>query len=282
LPQLFEDDNYRGGAFSLEWQARDLHQYGFGDRGSSLCVPLGWRVELFTHIDFGGESLTRIGVAHIPDLHALGWGDRISSFRVTDPNGSSGIQCTAPVLFEHDSFRGNALDISRTRPNLHLLGFGDRASSVCVPAGWSVMLHADTDLRGPGLPVQGPATVTDLKRAAPDGQDWGDRISSVSVTPPPGTPTTLPCQYATLYEHDTYQGRTLPLSASISDLKQYQFGDLASSVCVPDGVTVTLYEHDNYRGDRLPVRGPREIFDLKRERPNGANWGDRISSVRIE
>lgn len=59
-------------------------------------------------------------------------------------------------------------------------------------------------------------------------------------------------------------------------------GDLFSSVCVPAGCTLRAYEHINFEGARLVIKGPREILDLKQDRPSGRDSGDKISSLRVD
>jgi hypothetical protein len=58
-------------------------------------------------------------------------------------------------------------------------------------------------------------------------------------------------------------------------------GDKASSLCIPPGFSVTFFEHKNLTGRQLTREGPAEIFDLKRDKPDNEDWGDKISSVRL-
>ncbi|MCP3978724.1 MAG: beta/gamma crystallin family protein [bacterium] len=84
-----------------------------------------------------------------------------------------------------------------------------------------------------------------------------------------------------LWVHDTFRGSCLQLWRSIPGFKSLDFNDEASSVTVPRGWTVILYEHTGYEGRTLTLTGPGDISDLKRDRPNGQNWGDTISSVKV-
>ena len=95
-------------------------------------------------------------------------------------------------------------------------------------------------------------------------------------------PSSCDCsEYPILYEHDTYNGQCLELARNIGGFKNLDFNDKASSVCVPDGWKVTLYEHTNYSGNSLTIIGPYKNSDLKRNKPDGMNWGDKISSARV-
>lgn len=90
------------------------------------------------------------------------------------------------------------------------------------------------------------------------------------------------CDKIELYEHDSYRGKVLELGKSrFYDLHSENFGDKASSICVPSGWTAVLYEHRLNKGERITIEGPARVSDLKRNSPDGKNWGDRISSVAV-
>ncbi len=187
-----------------------------------------------------------------------------------------------PTLFANDGLRGRPLRLNNSVTNLHSVGFGDSASSLCVPAGWRVVLYEDTGYRGDILEIVGPAIVNDLKRDRPQGRDWGDRISSVEVVYVRRRGNADCNQYPTLYGNDGHEGNRYEIRDSVGNLHRAGIGDQASSVCVPDGWKVVLYEDTDYRGDSLVLDGYTSINDLKRDRPQGRDWGDRISSVRVE
>ncbi len=194
-----------------------------------------------------------------------------------------------PVLYSDDSFRGRSFTLRESVSDLHRLGMGDDASSLCVPAGWGVVLYEDTNFRGDVLELSGPYSISDLKRQRPQGRDWGDRISSARVTPPrrrvgryDGRLPRECDQHPVIFQKDSFAGSVARLDRSIPDLHRLGMGDDASSICVPDGWRVVVFEDKNYRGDRLELYGPDAIQDLKRDRPGGRDWGDRISSAQVE
>ncbi len=85
-----------------------------------------------------------------------------------------------------------------------------------------------------------------------------------------------------VFKHDNFGGKKIVLSArDYGDLRDYGLTDEISSVCVPRGWKVILYQHHGYRGDNLTVTGPNSWNDLKRQQPDGKNWGDSISSIRV-
>jgi hypothetical protein len=258
-----------------------------GDKISSLCVPAGWTVETWEHDGFRGDNLRIIGPVEIPDLKRESpdgndWGDKFSSIRVIPPGGAQlPTACTtAPVLFEHDNFRGLQFALSNDARDLHQHDFGDRASSVCVPDGWVVTLHRDSDFRSEELSLRGPTSVADLKRDRPQDEDWGDTISSAGVTLPTGQPQ-FSCIEPVLFEHDRYRGERYDIKRDYADLHGFRHGDSASSACVPADWELTIFEHTNYGGRSLVLRENTLVEDLHRKAPDGRNWGDKISSVRV-
>jgi len=283
-PVLFVDDNFRGERINITANTRDLHQLNFGDKASSICIPAGFSITVFQDTDFGGQALDVS--SNIADLqrdrpNGQDWGDRISSVRITPPAGTAEVTCTEPVLFEHDGFQGRQFPVRRDTANLHSFDAGDKASSACIPLNWSVVLFEDTNFGGSSLTLTGPTSVRDMQRDRPNGQNWGDRVSSVRVTPPAGTPTFTACTVATLYHDDHYRGRNFTVTSTINDLHSAGNGDKASSVCIPPGVTLTMFEDKNLSGRSIRRTGPAEIFDLKRDRPDDRDWGDKISSIRF-
>jgi hypothetical protein len=95
----------------------------------------------------------------------------------------------------------------------------------------------------------------------------------------------VPCNLVpTLFRHDNFRDRfPLPLQVSLKNLhnRALRRGDSISSLCVPQGWAIVVYKDDSFRGRNLEVVGPAFWTDLKRNRPNGMNWGDTISSVAV-
>jgi hypothetical protein len=86
-----------------------------------------------------------------------------------------------------------------------------------------------------------------------------------------------------LYVDHHYAGRrkSYPAGTVADNLHTDGNGDTFSSVCVPAGFTLKVFEHINQGGRSLTLVGPVEILDLKRDRPSGEDWGDRISSLSV-
>jgi hypothetical protein len=110
-------------------------------------------------------------------------------------------------------------------------------------------------------------------------------LSIATIGKAENTPwNTVPCNLVpTLFRHDNFRGFPLPLQVSLRNLhhRAVRMGDSISSLCVPEGWAIIAYEDDSFRGKTLEVVGPNYWTDLKRNRPNGWNWGDKISSVAV-
>ncbi len=207
-------------------------------------------------------------------------------------------ECAAtPIVFEHDHYAGRRLVLTNNAATLHIWSFGDNISSVCVPVGWTLRLYRHTSYKGDVLTVDGPFNLPDLKRESPGGRRWGDLFSSAEVMGPATVANQPPPACANnpvLFEHDNYRGRPFDALNDVPDLKlkavtfdgtttyPNSFNDRASSLCVPAGWTITLYEHVNYGGQSWRFAGPQNWGDLHRNGPSGQDWGDKVSSVRVQ
>jgi uncharacterized protein YcfJ len=81
---FYENDGYRGRAFTTERQVRNFERVGFNDRASSVVVDSG-RWEVCTDAQFGGScAVLRRG--SYDSLRTLGLNDRISSVRPVSRN----------------------------------------------------------------------------------------------------------------------------------------------------------------------------------------------------
>ncbi|WP_300176710.1 beta/gamma crystallin-related protein [uncultured Aliivibrio sp.] len=79
-------------------------------------------------------------------------------------------------------------------------------------------------------------------------------------------------QYAYIYEHAGYKGRTVEINEDIPDLSRNEFNDVLSSYRIPKGTIVVFYEHANYKG-KMWTRTHDEYYSPE--------FNDIISSVKI-
>ena len=77
--RLFENDNFNGRSVTVNDSVRDLNQYGFNDRASSVVVRGGPWV-LCQDARFTGACVT-LRPGRYPSLSAMGLNDRVSSAR---------------------------------------------------------------------------------------------------------------------------------------------------------------------------------------------------------
>ena len=238
----------------------------------------------FGRTDSRGRTLTTIQPRD--PSRSLGGGLTLSRLDIQGINRLyPAVNCGAtPVLFEDVNFRRGFV-AQYSSPNLAQFNLNDKISSICVPVGWTVHVFRDKDYRGGSpLTVVGPGLLPDLRRA-PDGRNWNDTITAVRVEGVAANPTPDECNASSvLFEHDHYNGRRLVLDRDYPSLKasSYKFNDIGSSLCVSAGVRVSLFEDSDYRGDFVQLVGPINVPDLHRESPDGKNWGDKFSSVKID
>jgi len=96
--------------------------------------------------------------------------------------------------------------------------------------------------------------------------------------------TSLASAAVMAWEHSERNGRSLRLSRSADDLRDYNMDNCVSSVFVADGYKATFYYNREYGGNCwLVVVGPYELERLY-EIPQicqNKDWNDTISSVKI-
>ena len=136
---LYEHDGFGGRSFTATGQLRDLTQYGFNDRASSVVVERNnWQV--CEDAGFGGRCVV-LQPGRYPSLGSLGLNDRISSLReVAQVAAAAPAPAGARVTFyEREDFQGRSFSTADPVPNFTRFGFNDRASSIVVERdSWQV------------------------------------------------------------------------------------------------------------------------------------------------
>jgi len=93
---------------------------------------------------------------------------------------------------------------------------------------------------------------------------------------------TLSCSTPTLWEYPNYRGRTMRAPRPDRNIhKSKNFGDKASSICVPKGWIVRFYEHPNLKGKSFRLDGPRKVVNLWNTKVKGKRMDNRISSFNV-
>jgi hypothetical protein len=186
---IFADSNFRGNRVTLQRDARNLGEFGFNDRVSSLVIRSGtW--QLCQDANFRGRC-AELGPG---EYRQLPFNDAVSSIReITRGGGGPG---RGPDRGDYDGrddrdgrggwdrggrggpdvevfadrdFRGGGTAVSRDERSLTNIGFNDRISSIVIREGrWEFCEHAD--FRGQCV-VYGPGRYSTI--------DLNDRISSI-------------------------------------------------------------------------------------------------------
>ena len=167
---VFADPNYRGENASFDRDVRDLGEYRFANRISSLRVARGEYWEVCELPNFRGQC--QVFYDTEPDLRRVRWDNRISSMRRARGGGGQGDGGwggggDAPrdgiVLYSETRFRGASREFRSAESNLVPLGFNDDARSlrlggrpweVCRDAGFmncEVVYNDVSDLNQIGL-----------------------------------------------------------------------------------------------------------------------------------
>lgn len=194
---IFADSNFRGNRVTLERDARNLSEFGFNDRISSLVIRSGtW--QLCQDANFRGRC-AELGPG---EYRQLPFNDSVSSIREISRGGPGRGPDRGPdrdgprggwdrdnrdgprgggwdrddrrggpdvILFQDRDFRGPDTALARDARNLSEYGFNDRVSSIVIREGrWEFC--EDADFRG-RCQVYGPGRYSTI--------DMNDRISSV-------------------------------------------------------------------------------------------------------
>jgi len=204
------------------------------------------------------------------------------------PNLSSGEPWTPDcrqdaILFEHPRYGGHKFRVYGSLDDLRVDGFNDKVSSLCVPAGFRLILYAHPSFQGERIQFDGPSRVLSLKEVEGGGRSgWNDVVSSAKLinlrTGEEIYNAPTACRFApTGFEHPHFGGKSIPLNNSIDDLKPkpFELNDKISSLCIPVGWELSLWEHANHTGDHLTLTGPMFLQHM----PNG--WNDKVTSVQL-
>jgi hypothetical protein len=204
------------------------------------------------------------------------------------PEPSSGVpwlpSCRTDVLlYQKANYGGRWLKIYGTIARLHVEDFNDRASSLCVPAGYRLVVYEHSHFQGASVAFDGPISIRSLQETSGGGvSNWGDAITSVQLidlatgevvydAPPSCDNTPVLFRYTYFRGNMVLIGQDEPLLGNLD----FNFNDRLSSVCVPAGRGIRIWEHPNFLGESLDIVGPSFLQQM----PSG--WNDKASSVQL-
>lgn len=253
---LFSDWNLGGSSLRLRGDASSLIDHSFNDVTSSARVLDGtWR--LFADVDYAGSWL-EIGpgeTTYVGDA----FNDVVSSIQCSPTDATPPLPVTEGCdvsLFADASFTGAGLRLQANTSNFASHNFNDMASSVRVVAGvWT--LFSDNDYGGLALTLNAGETPF-------VGESWNDQFSSARCAPegtssaPPGESpaTTAPEPVVTagcklrLFAKSDFKGRSVIVEGNSTDLRTYDFNDVAVSARTLNG-SWTLFIEAGFGGGSL-------------------------------
>jgi len=103
---FYENDGFRGRAFTTDQQVRNFGNQGFNDRASSVVVDRG-RWEVCSDAQFGGQCVV-LRQGSYQSLSGLGMNDKISSVRSVNQQASYQNEAPTPLLEPTYEYRQRA------------------------------------------------------------------------------------------------------------------------------------------------------------------------------
>jgi|GEM_PF-3853632 len=156
--RFFDDIDYQGTSQGLT--QGEYPYYSRNDSITSIRIPAGYLVTVYTDGNFGGSSQT-----FSSDVYYVGntLNDKISSIKVE----------AVAIIYEHANFQGNYQIL---RPNWYDWGQipNDSVSSIRIPPGLNVTLYGDTHWQG--------INQTLTSDMAYVGDYINDKTSSIKIT----------------------------------------------------------------------------------------------------
>ena len=166
--RVYADDNYHGASQDLVPGLYDTGQLTVGnDTISSLRVPSGWKVTLFSDANFSGS--TREYTADADLWRQNDFNDQTSSILVMGPRAH---------VYSDGYYGGADMALTPGRYDFDQVSAGvgnDTVSSVRVPKGWRVTLFSDANFSGAKKVLTASTDFT---------ADFNDLTSSILVEAP--------------------------------------------------------------------------------------------------
>ena len=167
---IYEHHNYAGiqkKYFSLE----DLSTLdNWENEISSLKLISNYQLTIFENKNFEGKTITLIG--EVPDLKALRWGDKISSFKIQRAQKDINVA----LAFQHSDFKGEFLNLDLGAYNnlKKNTWFNDDISSIRINKGYRVIVYEHDS-------YQGKRVIFDESQNELKKFNMNDKISSLVV-----------------------------------------------------------------------------------------------------
>lgn len=271
---LYKDANFQGESKAItqtmNWVGDD-----WNDLISSIRIPSGYIVEVFSDSYFAGESMILKSDWDITQPNQMGWNDKISSIKVTAPvvtplNVTNSASASADVILYKDAdFKGESRTITT---DVDWVGYdwNDCISSIRVPAGYSVQVYFDSYYGGQTM-IMGQSWSSTMEEG--NGL-WNDQISSIKIIK---NPTAIPANKSAvvLYKGRDFTGESRTITTDVDWLGDV-WNDQISSIQIPAGYKVQIFWDSYYGGTSVILQGNANFYKTA-----NANWEKQVSSIKI-
>lgn len=272
--KFYSDANYRGNVFSLnEGSVARMATTQIGnDKLSSVSVPIGYRVVLYDHENFGGGSVILTG--SVSNLVAKGFNDKTSSVVVEKEGGFGGGNSKETVMiFDLCNFGGTSEMLANGNygtipPKLSL-----KISAIKVPRGKLVEIFTGIQFRGSKLLLN--ADVSCLSAA------WSNRVQSMRVYDDPsfgsgggsGGNNGGGTSGVAVYDLCNYSGASITLNNGNYSTVPSGLASKISSIKVPRGKLIEVYQGIKFTGAKLVLNADTPCLPV--------NWSNTILSIIV-
>lgn len=214
---------------------------------SSVVVPVGWRVTLYSADNFTGTSQV---LRHDTDLSTGTFDNLTVSIHVE----------RSVTVYRNDGYRGEAQYLDIGTYDTAQLTIGDNTlTSMRVAPGWKVTLYAEPHFQGPSHVITSDVDLW----ATPAPYYFNDKTSSIKVEGP-----------VTLYSDANYAGGVLSIQAGLYSASQLgSMAHMLSSLRVATGWTVTLYSGNDLSGATRVITADTSWL---------SDFNDQTGSIKVE
>jgi ribulose bisphosphate carboxylase small subunit len=294
---IFEDCGLRGTNANLEPGSYDTRSMRIrNDAISSLRIPQGFSVTVYSEGGFRGESMTFYANVYCLDGRM---NNQISSVVVNGPgnNNSGNNRPSYPennypsggdnrvTIYDECSFSGQGVPLKPGRYNYNSMGLrNDKVSSIRVPRGSRIIAYTAKDFQGPSRTFTYDVNCLD--------GEWNNQISSVIVEGPGGnnggnnygndngnnqssyTPPPSGYSGVTVYAASWFKGEHVIFGEGRHDFRNASIRNNISSMAIQPGYRVTVYEEFDFRGRSQTFTS--SVYNLA-----PFKWNDNIRSIVV-
>ena len=258
---------------------------------SSIRIPAGYEVDLFTQVNYGGNVVRlRADQPCAPPQ----WNNAVASMKIYKNNSTyfppenydPWTQSNYPVnsnvtLYNSCNYRGQNLPLSDGKYGKLPFGFVNNIYSIKIPAGKQAMLYSGPNFTGAYMQLSGDRDcmiannefivgsikISPFNNNANTNPGWNG-------APPRPTPANIVQEEVQVYNDCNYQGRNIMYKPGSYPFLLTAFSKSISSVKVPVNRRVILYTGINFTGHSYILTNSNSCLEL--------GYNDKIRSVIVE